>query len=79
MRRRSVLIPIVVLVVLLHGGAAVGATTCGGGFSRGGDGRDTIHADDRMRDIIDCGRGSDTVYFDKGKDVLSNCEHKFPS
>ncbi len=79
MRRRSVLIPIVVLVVLLHGGAAVGATTCGGGFSQGGDGRDTIHADDRMRDIIDCGRGSDTGDLDKGKDELTNCENKVPS
>ncbi len=53
--------------------------TSGADTIKAGDGADYIEANDGYKDIIDCGRGDDTVYFDKGKDVLSNCEHKFPS
>jgi len=29
------------------------------------------------KEIVDCGRGEDTVYRDKAKDVIArNCEHK---
>ena len=51
----------------------------------GGDGNDTINAHDvrhpmaGVEDVINCGPGRDTVYFDKGFDkVLSNCEVKKP-
>ena len=30
------------------------------------------------QEIIDCGSGTDTVYFDKGLDTVKNCEVKFP-
>src|SRR5215203_768786 len=46
---------------------------------RGGPGDDIINAHDeppsKWRDVIDCGPGRDTVYFDKGFDKLRrNCE-----
>ena len=28
------------------------------------------------REIVDCGPGEDTVYYDKGKDEVENCEVK---
>ena len=38
---------------------------------------DHIEAIDRRRDIIDCGSGTDAVWFDVGLDVVSpNCERK---
>lgn len=47
--------------------------------SGGGDGADTIFATDGRKDFIDCGRGNDTVAFDQGKDVLRDCENRFPA
>jgi Ca2+-binding RTX toxin-like protein len=49
----------------------------------GGEGNDIINAHDeppsKWEDVIDCGPGRDTVYFDKGFDkVLDNCEVKKP-
>src|SRR5215217_5857534 len=50
----------------------------------GGEGNDIINAHDeppsKWEDIIDCGPGRDTVYFDKGFDKLRrNCEVKKPT
>ncbi len=45
---------------------------------KGGDGGDVIQAEDGRKDFIDCGRGEDEVYFDKDKDVITNCEIKHP-
>jgi hypothetical protein len=28
--------------------------------------------------VVDCGSGTDTVFFDVGKDILTNCEIKNP-
>jgi Ca2+-binding RTX toxin-like protein len=50
----------------------------------GDRGNDTIEAEKaygypKTKDIVDCGRGKDdTVYFDKGLDVVKNCEHRYP-
>jgi Ca2+-binding RTX toxin-like protein len=50
----------------------------------GDRGNDTIEAEraygyPKTKDIVDCGRGKDdTVYFDKGLDVVKNCEHRHP-
>jgi Ca2+-binding RTX toxin-like protein len=49
----------------------------------GDKGNDTIEAEKaygypKTKDIVDCGRGDDTVYFDKGLDVVKNCEHRYP-
>jgi Ca2+-binding RTX toxin-like protein len=67
------------------------ADTILGGFARsgvdhlyGGDGDDTINAAQRnsgmdvvvTKEVIDCGPGQDTVYFDEGKDEAKNCEIK---
>jgi Ca2+-binding RTX toxin-like protein len=47
---------------------------------RGDIGGDTIRAVDGKRDNIDCGAGTDDVFFDAGVDVVSsNCEGKHPS
>lgn len=61
----------------------------GGGYSEkgvdqlhGGKGDDVVSASQRMspvpvgisREVIDCGDGTDTVYFDKGIDSVTNCE-----
>ncbi len=44
-----------------------------------GWGRDLIYADDGAVDKIDCGDGTDEVYFDSGIDVVAaNCENRFP-
>ncbi len=49
-------------------------------FIFGGDGKDTINAaDSDGKDIVDCGDGNDTVFFDQGLDKLSNCENKIAS
>jgi hypothetical protein len=46
----------------------------------GGDGDDTITAADGLVDEIDCGPGLDTVVsYDRGTDVLVNCENATPS
>jgi hypothetical protein len=46
----------------------------------GGDGDDTITAADGVEDEIDCGLGFDTVVsYDRGLDVLANCENATPS
>jgi Ca2+-binding RTX toxin-like protein len=65
----------------------------GGGYSEkgvdqlfGGKGDDRISASQRMspvpveisQEIIDCGPGTDTVYFDKDLDSVKNCEVKYP-
>src|SRR5215213_1057044 len=55
----------------------------GGDKLVGGEGNDIINAHDeppsKWEDVIDCGPGRDTVYFDKGFDKLrSNCEVKKP-
>jgi Ca2+-binding RTX toxin-like protein len=64
----------------------------GGGYSEkgvdqlyGGKGNDLINASQRMspitvgisKEIVDCGPGTDTVYFDKGLDSVKNCEVKY--
>ena len=61
---------------------------------KGGPGRDRVfgdsgddlvrggtqtQADDGVPDILDCGDGTDTVYFTPGVDVVSNCEIRNPS
>jgi hypothetical protein len=45
----------------------------------GGEGDDTILADDGQVDYISCGPGTDTVYFDQGIDQVSpDCEIRNP-
>jgi Ca2+-binding RTX toxin-like protein len=76
----------------VYGGAGNDYIT-GGGYSEkgvdqlfGGKGDDVFNASQRMspvpvgisREIIDCGPGTDTVYFDKGLDSVDNCEVKHP-
>jgi Ca2+-binding RTX toxin-like protein len=73
----------------VHGGS--GADTIYGGFAQGGvdrlfgeGGDDFIDASARRnsmspvtKEIIDCGAGAtDVVYFDKGVDIVTNCEAK---
>ena len=73
----------------VHGGS--GADHITGGYAQGGvdrlygeGGNDLIAASQRngsfspvTKEIIDCGAGaSDEVYFDKGLDVVTNCEIK---
>src|SRR5215207_7875902 len=41
----------------------------------GGGGNDTIYAHDARVDIINCGKGTDTVYYDP-LDTISACETK---
>jgi Ca2+-binding RTX toxin-like protein len=48
--------------------------------SQGGT-NDTIYVSDGERDTVGCGRGTDTVYFDKGIDKFldnSGCENRVP-
>ena len=46
----------------------------------GGPGDDLVRGgtperpDDRARDVLDCGDGTDTAYFIPGQDVVRNCE-----
>lgn len=71
----------------VHGGG--GGDTVLGGFARSGvdhvygdGGDDTINAAQRnsetgaavTKEIIDCGPGRDTVYYDEGRDEVKNCE-----
>jgi Ca2+-binding RTX toxin-like protein len=44
----------------------------------GGRGADLIVSDDSTKDSIRCGRGKDTVTYDKGVDKIKNCEHRDP-
>jgi Ca2+-binding RTX toxin-like protein len=49
----------------------------------GGRGNDTVEAEKaygypKTKDVVDCERGDDTVYFDKGLDEIKNCEHRRP-
>ena len=45
----------------------------------GGKGNDTIHIDDGFKDTIDCGPGTDEVWFDQNIDkVAANCEKQHP-
>jgi Ca2+-binding RTX toxin-like protein len=70
---------------------ARGADSIVGGFAKrgvdslyGGRGDDTINTAQRnsgtgaavTKEIIDCGPGKDTVFYDKGKDEVKNCEIK---
>ena len=51
-------------------------------YGFGGNGNDTIEANDGNKDIIDCGenRGDkDTVFFDVGIDTIKNCEERNPT
>jgi len=43
----------------------------------GNAGNDVVHAQDRVRDTIDCGAGRDTVYADRVDDVARSCERVF--
>jgi Ca2+-binding RTX toxin-like protein len=76
---------------VVHGGR--GADTIVGGFAKrgvdriyGGKGDDTVNAAQRdsgtgaaiTREAIDCGAGTDTVYYDEGKDEVKSCEIKNP-
>jgi Ca2+-binding RTX toxin-like protein len=45
---------------------------------RGGRGNDFIHANDDVKDKIDCGSGLDFVVFDEGLDTVTNCEDELP-
>jgi Ca2+-binding RTX toxin-like protein len=54
-------------------------------YVSGGDGDDLVRAglhdrvNDGVRDVLDCGPGTDTVYFVSGQDkVLDNCEIRNP-
>ena len=44
----------------------------------GGTGNDTIRAADGIKDVIDCGEGTDTVEYDRTLDVIKNCETLIP-
>ena len=69
-----------------------GADYIWSGFARQGsvdrvfgeEGNDTVEAERRYgypktKDVVDCGPGVDTVYFDRGLDkVANNCERKRP-
>jgi Ca2+-binding RTX toxin-like protein len=70
---------------------AAGGDTVKGGFGGdtlyGGPGADTVLAgtydngapstDDGVRDVIDCGDGTDEVYYTPGQDTIRNCEVLF--
>ena len=45
----------------------------GGDVIATGPGRDVVHARDGERDVIDCGRGRDTVFADP-EDSTERCE-----
>ena len=77
----------------VHGGGGADKIIGGqaqGGVDRlyGDAGNDYINASQRQspnpaiavtKEIIDCGAGaSDEVYFDKGLDIVKNCETKYP-
>ena len=40
---------------------------------------DTVLARDNRRDVVECGRGTDTVFFDRGTDkIQGDCERRNP-
>lgn len=41
---------------------------------KGNSGSDFVYAVDGYKDYVNCGRGKDTVHFDQGLDVITNCE-----
>jgi Ca2+-binding RTX toxin-like protein len=45
---------------------------------KGGGGADTIRATDGFKDVINCGKGKDTVEYDVGLDKIRYCEIKNP-
>jgi Ca2+-binding RTX toxin-like protein len=47
--------------------------------SYGGGGNDWINAHDGEKDIINCGKGTDTVNYDVGVDEVKGCERKNPT
>jgi len=52
--------------------------TLGKEHSYGGHGKDRILADDGNEDMINCGKGTDTVEYDQGIDTIKSCEQEFP-
>jgi hypothetical protein len=46
--------------------------------TEGGSGNDRIVATEGNKDIIDCGTGTDTVFYDVGLDTIKGCENKNP-
>jgi hypothetical protein len=40
----------------------------------GGNSNDTVKAKDGNHDVIDCGNGKDTVFYDQGIDSITKCE-----
>ncbi len=41
---------------------------------------DAFSKEGKNREIVDCGEGADdTVYFDRGRDTVKNCENKVPT
>jgi hypothetical protein len=46
--------------------------------AEGERGKDVIRADDASEDRIDCGKGTDTVYYDEGLDEIKDCEIENP-
>lgn len=65
----------------LFGGFGIDLLYGGPGTDRfdGGPGNDQAHADDGEVDLIDCGTGArDEVWFDRGRDVVENCEVQHP-
>jgi Ca2+-binding RTX toxin-like protein len=61
------------------GGRGPDAIYGGTGHDRivAGAGSDVVHAQDRARDVVDCGAGRDTVYADRIDVVARNCERVF--
>jgi hypothetical protein len=46
---------------------------------KAGKGNDIVEAEDGYKDTIDCGSGTDEVYFDANLDqVAANCEKQHP-
>jgi Ca2+-binding RTX toxin-like protein len=60
----------------LDGGAGNDTVIGGPGLDRlfGGVANDIVRAQDKQRDVIDCGAGRDQVYADRGDKVAKNCE-----
>jgi len=47
---------------------------------KAGKGNDIVEAEDGYKDTIDCGSGTDEVYFDQNIDqVAANCEKQHPA
>lgn len=59
----------------VYGGAGGDLIVGGPGtdYLSGGPGGDQINAQDGLKDTINCGNQYDTVYYDKGLDVLQGC------